>query len=58
MHNDERFRARSDITAKPRSYVGELDFPTRKGDGSSGMASILILGAMKLDRVVIVPATS
>jgi hypothetical protein len=24
----ERFRARSDITAKPRSYVGALDFHT------------------------------
>jgi hypothetical protein len=27
---DERFRARSDITAKPRSYVGELGFRTGK----------------------------
>jgi hypothetical protein len=28
---DEHFRARSDITAKPRSYVGGLDFHTGKG---------------------------
>jgi hypothetical protein len=31
IYNEERFRARSDITAKPRSYVSELDFPTGKG---------------------------
>jgi hypothetical protein len=27
---DERFRACSDITAKPRSYVSELDFVRRE----------------------------